>query len=129
MAEETENKTLDRRVLAAGVEAVLNDRSKGFYLLAESDGRPSGGLLITTEWSDWRNARFWWIQSVYVEKDFRRRGLYTELHRAVEEMANSDGQICGLRLYTDRENRSAMSAYRKLGMTASKYVLFEKGRP
>ncbi len=125
LAEETEATLLDKTTATAGVEAVLDDPSKGFYLIAESDGHPAGGLLVTTEWSDWRNAMFWWIQSVYVEKESRQRGVYTALHRHVEELARENKSVCGIRLYVDHDNSGAQAAYERLGMQPGRYRFYE----
>ncbi len=124
MALETEGLTLDRPRLLEGVRAVLRDASKGFYLVAEIDGRAVGQMMITYEWSDWRNGVFWWIQSVYVEPGHRRAGVYTSLHRyVVEEAQRRD--VCGIRLYVEQENRIAQGVYRSLGMTKTVYDMFE----
>ena len=125
MASETENKTLAADTLRRGVQAVLDDAGRGFYLVAEIDARPAGQLLITTEWSDWRNAWFWWIQSVYVAPQFRRRGIYRALEQQVQQAALAAGNVCGLRLYVDRDNRTAQKVYVNLGMTPSNYDLYE----
>ena len=78
MAMETENKQLDTNILTSGVNAVLSDANKGFYLVAETDSQDiAGSLMVTLEWSDWRNSQFWWIQSVYVTPEYRRTGVYS----------------------------------------------------
>ena len=125
MAAETEGKALAADTLRAGIRAALDNPALGFYLLAEIDGRPAGQLLITAEWSDWRNAWFWWIQSVYVAPEFRRRGVYRALERRVRQQALAAGNICGLRLYVDRDNRAAQQVYVNLGMALSHYDLYE----
>ncbi|MDH3216764.1 MAG: GNAT family N-acetyltransferase, partial [Candidatus Krumholzibacteria bacterium] len=125
MAEETEGKRLSVDTLTPGVDAVLDDPQKGFYLIVDVDGCAAGGLLITTEWSDWRNAYFWWIQSVYVKPEYRKRGVYTALHRYVEEAAECECNVCGIRLYVDRENRRAKATYERLGMTPARYDFYE----
>src|SRR3970040_1797624 len=104
MALETEHRTLDQKVLRLGVEAVLGDRSKGIYYVAEIGGTVIGQLMITYEWSDWRNGTFWWIQSVYVRSDSRRNGVFSLLHRHVESIARATPDVCGLRLYVERDN-------------------------
>ena len=126
MARESEDKGLDADVLRAGVAAVFADPVNGFYLMAEVEGRPAGSLMVTTEWSDWRNGRFWWIQSVYVAPEFRRLGLYRRMHEWVRRAAQADGQICGLRLYVERNNIGAQATYKRLGMAPSHYDLFEE---
>ncbi|UCG51226.1 MAG: GNAT family N-acetyltransferase [Candidatus Latescibacterota bacterium] len=125
MARETEGKALAPETLTAGVRAVFEDPTKGTYLIAESDGEPVGGLLITTEWSDWRNAHYWWIQSVFVSPGHRGKGVYRALHRHVETMARSEKGVCGLRLYVDTHNQTAKTVYERLGMALSGYELYE----
>lgn len=125
MAWETEGKALAADTLRRGVRAVLEDAGQGFYLVAEIDRRPAGQLLITTEWSDWRNAWFWWIQSVYVTPEFRCRGVYRAMERRVRREALTAGNVCGLRLYVDRDNRAAQQVYVNLGMVHSNYDLYE----
>jgi GNAT superfamily N-acetyltransferase len=129
MAAETEGKLLSAGLLTAGVRSVLDDPSKGFYVIAEGGERRVGSLLVTPEWSDWRNAFFWWIQSVYVEPASRKRGVYTRLHRFVEDAARETGGVCGLRLYVDAGNAAARSVYEKLGMKRSRYDFFESSDP
>jgi GNAT superfamily N-acetyltransferase len=124
MAIETEGVRLDPAAIRAGVRAVIEDPAKGRYLVAERGGQVAGALLITFEWSDWRNATFLWIQSVYVEPDHRRRGVFARLYREVEALAASPGH-CGLRLYMDSGNAAARKAYESLGMTHRGYLVFE----
>lgn len=125
MAQETEHIKLDRERLLAGVSALLSDSSKGFYALAESDGRVVGQIMVTQEWSDWRNGTFWWIQSVYVHPDFRKCGVFTKLFRHIELEAKKHSNICGLRLYVDRDNARAQRIYEKLGMKKTHYDFYE----
>jgi GNAT superfamily N-acetyltransferase len=125
MARETEALTLDPTLLEAGVGAVLADSARGFYLVCELEGRMAGSLMVTPEWSDWRNAWIWWIQSVYVEPECRRRGVYRALHGAVVERAQQAGDVRGVRLYVERENHGAQDTYAALGMSRSRYDLFE----
>jgi GNAT superfamily N-acetyltransferase len=124
MARETEDAHLDPEVLRAGVSAALADQGRGRYFVAERDGRVAAALLVTYEWSDWRNARFWWIQSVYVEPEHRGAGLFKALYRHVEELASRDG-ACGLRLYVHEHNVRAQAVYARLGMVRSSYRVME----
>lgn len=126
MAWETEERQLDPEILAAGVRAVLLDPRRGFYLVAEMDGKVAGALMVTTEWSDWRNGTFWWIQSVYVVPGYRRRGLFRSLYEEVRERARNTAQVCGLRLYVERDNAAAKATYVRLGMAETQYRLFEE---
>ena len=126
MAQETEGKTLDAAVLAAGVAAGLADPRKALYFVAEETGALLGQLMITTEWSDWRNGWIWWIQSVYVRKEDRRRGVFRSLYEHVYQVASQDPEIIGLRLYVERENLVAQQTYLGLGMEQTSYLLFER---
>lgn len=126
MARESEDKGLNAETLRAGVAAVLAEPANGFYLVAEADGQPAGSLMVTTEWSDWRNGRFWWIQSVFVAPEHRRLGIYSRLHDSVRRAAQADGQCCGLRLYVERNNIGAQATYARLGMAPTHYDLFEE---
>ncbi len=125
MAQETEGKALDPARLRAGVDAVLADARHGFYLVAETDGANAGCLMVTYEWSDWRNGQWWWLQSVYVPEEFRRRGVFRALHAEAERRARGTAGVIGLRLYVERENVNAQSTYARLGMHDSGYRLYE----
>lgn len=124
MALETEGKALDESTLAAGVRAVFDSPGGGFYLVAESGGAVVGSLMITYEWSDWRGAPFWWIQSVFVDAEHRRRGVYTAMHNETIRMATESG-ACGVRLYVEKTNLTAQKTYAGLGMSQSHYDLYE----
>lgn len=129
MAMETEDRTLDRERLRRGTLAVLESPVRGFYLVAELPEEPLkvivGQLLVTYEWSDWRNATFWWIQSVYVHPDWRRRGVYRRLHESVLMQARAQGNVCGVRLYVEEQNEAAQAVYRRVGLSPSPYLVFE----
>lgn len=130
LARETENRELDQARLRRGVESVLQSDHRGFYLVAEWESSPPSGLvgqlLVTYEWSDWRNANFWWIQSVYVHPEWRRHGVYRRLHESVRTAARARADVCGLRLYVDHRNAQAIAAYHQAGLTESTYLLFEQ---
>jgi len=132
MARETEGKHLDTKILSDGVRAVFADEKKGFYVVAESApdndeiGAIVGGLMITFEWSDWRNAWFWWIQSVYILPETRGRHIYSRLYDFVKEKAAAQGNVCGFRLYVETENSHAQAVYEKVGMKASHYLMYEQ---
>ena len=128
MAKETEGRPLNTARLREGTRAVLGSPERGFYLVAEvTDRSPRvvGQLLVTFEWSDWRNAAFWWIQSVYVDPAWRRRGVYRTMHRAILEQAKSRGDVCGVRLYVERTNKTAKTVYARVGLETSSYHVFE----
>ncbi len=125
MAFETESINLDQADLSLGVAAVISDSNLGFYLISELEGAMIGQILITKEWSDWRNGSFWWIQSVFVEPNYRRMGVYGKMYKEIVDMAAREGNVCGLRLYVDRDNLSAKQVYSHLGMSQSHYDLYE----
>ena len=126
MAKESEGRELDLETLRAGVAAVFHDSNRGFYLVAETSGQVVGQLLVTTEWSDWRNGFFWWIQSVYIRADFRRRGVYRALHAHVVGLAKAAEGVVGVRLYVENENQPAQKTNANLGMKPSGHFLFEQ---
>ncbi len=126
MARESEDKGLDEEVLARGVRNLLSRPDEGFYLVAEYSGTLAGSLMVTYEWSDWRDGRFWWIQSVYVRPEFRRKGVYRALHERVRTLAKNTNDACGIRLYVERENTGAMATYQNLGMSETHYRLYEE---
>lgn len=125
MARETEELELDPDILTRGVEAVFADPNRGRYFVAEHDGRVIGSLMITYEWSDWRNGVVWWIQSVYVLPQFRGRGVYAGLYEHVKAFVNADASIRGIRLYVDKRNSRAQQVYARLGMNGEHYSVFE----
>jgi len=125
MALETEHLTLDQKRLLRGVRSLLNDPLKGYYILAEIDGEVAGQLMITNEWSDWRAATFWWVQSVYVAPKFRNAGVFTRLFQYIENAARKKNSVCGIRLYVEHNNNRAMRTYERLGMKKTNYGLYE----
>lgn len=125
IALETEDKRLDNATLVKGVRAVLNDESLGLYIVAVDGPNVVGCLMITREWSDWRNGVFWWIQSVYVHADYRRQGVYRQLYQHVKLLAEGHN-VCGFRLYVERDNTIAQKTYESLGMTETVYRMYEQ---
>src|SRR3954464_2665237 len=125
MALETEELDLDREILADGVQGVFDDPSRGRYFLAESDGAVIASLMITYEWSDWRNGNVWWIQSVYVRPEFRGGRVYAGLYEHVKQLVQADDSLRGIRLYVDRRNASAQKVYARLGMNGEHYQVCE----
>ncbi len=134
MAWETEHKRLDPDIVLAGVSAGLADASRARYFIAMDDaalaghetiGVPAGTLMLTSEWSDWRNGEWWWIQSVYVPHEHRRRGVFATLYRHVEQLARDTPGVIGLRLYVERDNAVAHKTYETLGMRDAGYAIRE----
>ena len=126
MAWETEQKQLDEDILTKGVSALIVDENKGFYLVAEQNDIVVGSLMVTTEWSDWRNGVFWWVQSVYITPDFRRQGIYAQLYAQVKILAAQQHNVCGFRLYVEKENLIAQKTYESLGMQPTHYLMYEE---
>lgn len=129
MAKETEGRALQPERALAGAQRLLREPALGFYLVAERDGQVVGCLMVTSEWSDWRNGPFWWIQSVYVVPHARRTGVFRALYRHVEEMVRLDAAVCGLRLYVEATNERAQATYAALGMARTHYLVYERERP
>lgn len=125
MAHETEDKPLERATLRAGVRGVFGDPGRGFYLIATRAGEAVGCLLVTREWSDWRNGPFWWIQSVYVVPAARRQGVFRAMYADIEHRAREAGAV-GLRLYVEQENTRARQTYENLGMQRCRYHMYEQ---
>lgn len=126
MALETEGKRLNPLKIDPGVEAVFTDETKGFYVVAEENRTIAGGLMVTFEWSDWRNGWFWWIQSVYILPENRGKSIYSRLYEFVKEKARERGNVCGFRLYVEKENMHAQRVYEKLGMERTYYLMYEE---
>ena len=126
MALETEHRMLDPQVVRRGVGTALADSAHGRYFVAEDahDG-PVGQLMVTCEWSDWRNGQFWWIQSVYVLREYRRRGVFRALYDHVDALARSTPRVCGLRLYVEADNVAAQRTYQRCGMVDAGYRVME----
>nr|CAA6830161.1 MAG: Protein export cytoplasm protein SecA ATPase RNA helicase (TC 3.A.5.1.1) [uncultured Thiotrichaceae bacterium] len=125
MAMETEGKTLQPDTIFSGVTNMIANPAYGYYLVAEQDGQVVGSLMVTSEWSDWRDGLFWWIQSVYIRKEWRRQGIYRKLYDMVKTLAAENGNICGYRLYVEKDNLKAQQTYQSLGMTETDYFIYE----
>lgn len=126
LARESENLELEPARVRAGVEALLRDSGKGIYFIAEVNGERAGQLLVTHEWSDWRNGDFWWLQSVYVAPGWRRQGVFKGLLEFVVARARQRADVCGLRLYMEAGNARARAAYERLGFQETHYRVFEQ---
>ncbi len=125
LAEETEGKLLDDAIILAGVSAGIKRPDRCRYFVAHLEDKIIGQAMITYEWSDWRNGELWWLQSVYVHPDFRRRGVFTGLYRHVEQLARENDQVRGLRLYVEEENGTGQDVYSHLGMKHAGYHVYE----
>lgn len=127
MALETEELALEKDILTRGVESAIQDSSKGEYFILRdaSSAKPMAMLMITKEWSDWRNGWVWWIQSVFVKEEFRKNGLYRALYQHIQKIVKESKDIRGIRLYVDKRNVKAQKVYNALGMTGDHYSTFE----
>lgn len=128
MALETEHKRLIHELVIKGVQRLIAEPALGFYLVAESEGQAVGSAMVTTEWSDWRNGRFWWLQSVYVEPAFRLHGVFRALYARIKELAAGEPDVCGFRLYVEKDNAGAQATYGRLGMAQTEYRVMEELR-
>ncbi|MDG2091247.1 MAG: GNAT family N-acetyltransferase [Gammaproteobacteria bacterium] len=129
MARETEGKELIPEEISLGVKNLLENLQLGFYIVAENKDEIIASLMITTEWSDWRNGSFWWVQSVYVIPEWRKKSVYSRLYGYVKDLAEKDGNICGFRLYVEKDNTIAQQTYKKVGMKETNYMMFEELKP
>lgn len=125
MAMESEGCVLDKEKVTKGVTSAILDDSKGIYWVAKFEKRPIGSLMLTREWSDWNNEWYWWIQSVYVIPEFRRKGVYKAMYQNVKDAAKAIN-VSQIRLYVDKTNVSAQKVYQYLGMQESHYLMFEE---
>jgi ribosomal protein S18 acetylase RimI-like enzyme len=125
MALETEDLNLDTHVVERGVKAVFEDETKGSYWVAESNGEVIASMLMTPEWSDWRNATVLWFQSVYVLPEFRGKSVFRRMYEHIQGFIKNSGQYGGLRLYVDKNNVPAQKVYEKLGMDGNHYRFYE----
>jgi ribosomal protein S18 acetylase RimI-like enzyme len=126
MAQETEGKSLDYGTVNQGVRHLIEHPDYGFYIVAEQGGGVVASLLVTYEWSDWRNGLFQWIQSVYVKPAFRRKGIYSQMYIYLTELVSKEKNGCGFRLYVEKNNNNAQAAYEKLGMYKTGYQIYEQ---
>ncbi len=127
MAFETEGRKLDPGKISGGVRAVFDGTERAFYVVAENDEELIiGGLMVTKEWSDWRNGWFWWIQSVYILPEARGKKIYSKMYDFVKAKALEKGGVCGFRLYVEKENEHAQKVYEALGMEATDYLMYEE---
>ena len=124
LAEETEDTSLDRETVLQGVRTLLSDETRGSYYVACAGGI-IGQMMHTREWSDWRNGDIWWIQSVYVQPDYRRQGVFRSLYGHLKTLAESDPDVVGLRLYVEQENQAARATYAGLGMRQVRYLFMQ----
>ncbi|MZG54125.1 MAG: GNAT family N-acetyltransferase [Nitrospinae bacterium] len=125
LALETENLQLNSETILAGVSNAL-EKEDCHYFVAELNGEVAGQTMITYEWSDWRNGVMWWIQSVYVRPEHRKKGLFRALFNHIESLARNDPEVKALRLYVMENNPSGKNTYKNLGMEDSGYIVYEK---
>ena len=125
LALESEGLALDEKTVSAGVLALMSHPERGFYLIAEVDNVPAGCLLVTYEWSDWRDKTFWWISSYYVKPEMRGRGIYAAMDEKLQELAAQAGNVCGFRTYVHKDHKQAQDVCRNLGMVEKEYLVFE----
>ena len=124
MASETENYNLPYNKVLSGVKNLFLKPEYGLYIVAESQNKITGCLMITYEWSDWRNGLLFWIQSVYILPEYRRQGVFSKMYNFISNYAKEKG-AAGLRLYVEKDNIGAQKTYEALGMKEAGYKLFE----
>ena len=60
---------------------------------------------------------------------WRRRGVFRALYDAVKARSEAQGDVCGFRLYVERDNANAQATYRSLGMDETDYRIMEELKP
>lgn len=125
LAFETEDIKLDIDTLTNGVKNLIKDSSKGQYYVYTVNDKVVGQIMHTYEWSDWRNGNILWIQSVYVDKEYRRSGIFKTLYNHLKKICDDSQDSVGLRLYVEKENINAKATYESLGMYECKYNMYE----
>lgn len=125
MAMETEGVCLNAAIVLEGVKQVILDPAKGHYYVAIDDSAVLGCFMITYEWSDWRNSWVWWLQSLYIPSAYRNRHIFTQMFQYIKNQIIEDNDVCGLRLYVDKTNLSAIEIYEHMGMSGDHYQTFE----
>lgn len=129
MAAETEDKELPADVVSKGVRALFDRPDYGFYVVAQVADEIVGSLMITYEWSDWRCGVFWWIQSVYVPAPWRKKGVFRKMYEFLQSKASEQPDVCGFRLYVEKNNTIAQSTYEKIGLEEIYYRVYEQAFP
>ncbi|GAX34085.1 GNAT family N-acetyltransferase [Nodularia sp. NIES-3585] len=125
LAQEARGEKLDSQLLTSGIQAVLVDPHRGFYTVGEVENKTVAVALVTFEWSDWRNAWFWWLQDIYVEPRYRQQGIFHAFYTHIKTQAQA-AKVCGLRLYVYKGNIRAQEVYARVGMNPSNSVMFEE---
>lgn len=141
---ETEKLRLDEPTVRRAVRKLLEDPAKGRAFVVEETVTPEervasrarlehagrthciASLYVTFEWSDWHDAWYWWIQSLYVVPERRGQGVYTRLYKHVQAAARLAGGVRSIRLYVEEHNEEGLRAYRGHGMTQAPYLVFEQ---
>lgn len=130
LAFESEGKRLDPAIINPGVRRALSTPALCRYYVAEVDAgqdvKVIGQTMITYEVSDWRDGLIWWIQSVYVDPEFRRSGVFRSLFAHIEREAKLAGDVRAIRLYVEHDNHKAQATYTRLGMSQESYHIFVK---
>jgi len=98
LAIESEGAKIDYEITFEGVKEVIKDENKGFYIVAEENGEIIGQLMVTYEWSDWKAEMIWWLQSIYVKPEWRRKGVMKAMLKKVLEIGRKK-EVRRFRLY------------------------------
>lgn len=122
---EAEARTVDRAIVERAVTAALANPELARYWVLEDDGQVIAAIAVTTEWSDWHAAAYWWVQFVFVEPARRGQGTVDALMAAVETAAAAEGGA-EIRLIVHPHNTRAVRAYEKLGFVAAPYLVMRR---
>mmetsp|Transcript_36305 Transcript_36305/g.44275 ORF Transcript_36305/g.44275 Transcript_36305/m.44275 type:complete len:101 (-) Transcript_36305:596-898(-) len=75
-----------------------------------------GMMMIHFETSMEVGGVIWWINSVYVHPEHRRKGVFRSLYDHITAISRANPLIKCVRLYVELANTSAQAVYSKMGM-------------
>lgn len=124
LAEESENYKIDYETTLEGVKSIIDDKTKGFFVIAEENNKIVGHMIVTFEWSDWHNKNTWWLQSLFVDRSCRKKGVFTKMFEHVKNKA-VEQNVDVIRLYVHNNNTNAIKAYEKINMINKPYKIYQ----
>ena len=124
---DVDNEPVQTEKLLPGVTAPIKDLSKGMYLVATETHKSEliGCLMITYEWDTGNNAFIWWIQDVFVDSNWRRKGVFQALYKHTIKMAKDKGNVCTIKIHVNDNNLNAQKTYKRIGMTDTSNFMYE----
>lgn len=133
MALETENKTLDPEIIKKSLNVLINNKQFGYYAVALEENNTDvasykGMNQMTYEYNILSNKISFWLQSVMVKKEHRKKGVFKSLVKFSEELVIKDKENnkSVLKLYVDGDNKNAQKVYFNLGFTTINELFYER---